>query len=171
MREVYRKLASAMHPDRETDPDERERKTVLMQRVNHAYGQRNLLELLQLQLELEHIDASTLNTLTADRLKHYNRVLTEQLDELKQEVFDQEQGFKLQFNLDPFDKLTLANLPRFYQYQLDSVLNDIQELILLGEEPNYPKSLKAWLKEQRDYEREMEKALDDDSFFDDPFFR
>lgn len=171
VREVYRKLASALHPDRETDPDERERKTVLMQRVNHAYGQRNLLELLQLQLELEHIDASTLNTLTADRLKHYNRVLTEQLDELKQEVFDQEQGFKLQLNLDPFDKLTLANLPGFYQQQLDSVLDDRQELILLSEELNDPKNLKAWLKAQRDYEREMEKSLNDDLFFDDPFFR
>lgn len=171
VREVYRKLASALHPDRETDPDERERKTVLMQRVNHAYGQRNLLGLLQLQLELEHIDASTLNTLTADRLKHYNRVLTEQLDELKQEVFDQEQGFRLQFNIDPFDKLTLANLPGFYQHQLDSVLDDIQELMLLGEELNDPKNLKAWLKTQRDYEREMEKSLNDDLFFDDPFFR
>lgn len=120
---------------------------------------------------MEHIDASTLNTLTADRLKHYNRVLTEQLDELKQEVFDQEQGFRLQFNIDPFDKLTLANLPGFYQHQLDSVLDDIQDLMLLGEELNDPKNLKAWLKAQRDYEREMEKSLNDDLFFDDPFFR
>ncbi|KAF1014457.1 MAG: hypothetical protein VB140_02670 [Burkholderia sp.] len=37
IREVYRKLASALHPDREIDPNERERKTQLMQRVNEAY--------------------------------------------------------------------------------------------------------------------------------------
>lgn len=43
--------------------------------------------------------------------------------------------------------------------------------MLLGEELNDPKNLKAWLKAQRDYEREMEKSLNDDLFFDDPFFR
>lgn len=34
IREVYRKLASALHPDREPDPVERQRKTELMQRAN-----------------------------------------------------------------------------------------------------------------------------------------
>ena len=56
IREVYRKLVSALHPDRETDPTERARKTALMQRVNQAYDKNNLLQLLELQLELEHID-------------------------------------------------------------------------------------------------------------------
>ncbi len=36
VREVYRKLASALHPDRETDERQREAKTALMQRVNQA---------------------------------------------------------------------------------------------------------------------------------------
>ena len=40
IREVYRKLVSALHPDREPDPQERARKTALMQRVNQAYGSR-----------------------------------------------------------------------------------------------------------------------------------
>ena len=36
IREVYRQLASALHPDREPDPQERDRKTALMQRANQA---------------------------------------------------------------------------------------------------------------------------------------
>ena len=70
IREVYRKLVSALHPDRETDPTERTRKTALMQRVNQAYDKNNLLQLLELQLELEHIDQFALNNISDDRLKH-----------------------------------------------------------------------------------------------------
>ena len=49
LREIYRRLASRLHPDREPDPDERARKTGLMQRVNEAYAAGDLLALLDLQ--------------------------------------------------------------------------------------------------------------------------
>jgi hypothetical protein len=71
-----------LHPDRETDPQERERKNALMQRVNQAYSKNSLLQLLELQLELEHIDQSAINNLSEDRLKHYNKILKEQVKEL-----------------------------------------------------------------------------------------
>ncbi|WP_262471530.1 J domain-containing protein, partial [Clostridioides difficile] len=71
IREVYRKLASALHPDRETDPQERDRKTRLMQRVNEAYDKNNLLQLLELQLELDHIDQRSINHISEARLTHY----------------------------------------------------------------------------------------------------
>lgn len=86
MREVYRKLASAPHPDRETDAAERQRKTVQMQRVNQAYQSGDLLALLNLQLEIEQIDAAHLASLSSQRLAHYNQVLREQLAELKAEI-------------------------------------------------------------------------------------
>jgi hypothetical protein len=60
IREVYRKLASALHPDREPDETERQRKTELMQRVNVAYEKKDLLQLLTLQLEVEQIDQNTI---------------------------------------------------------------------------------------------------------------
>src|SRR5260370_34474944 len=63
IREVYRKLASALHPDREPDPQERERKTPLMPRANQPDGKNSLLQLLQLQLELEYIDQSAINNI------------------------------------------------------------------------------------------------------------
>jgi len=86
MREVFRKLASELHPDREPDPDERVRKTVLMQRVNQAYAAGDLLALLELQLSIEQIDASTLAGIAQDRLAHYNHVLEAQLQSLQDEL-------------------------------------------------------------------------------------
>ncbi len=51
IRDVYRKLAGALHPDRPSDELSEERKTALMQRVNQAYDSRNLLELLDIGAE------------------------------------------------------------------------------------------------------------------------
>lgn len=86
VREVYRKLASALHPDRATEHLDRAHKTALMQRVNKAYDNDDLLELLTIQLEIEQIDADHLANLPAERIGHYNRVLKEQLAELQAEI-------------------------------------------------------------------------------------
>ena len=86
VREIFRKLASALHPDREADPVERERKTKLMQRANQAYQNNDLLELLSLQIEIEQIDSEHLTNVTDERLLHYNQVLKEQLGQLQAEV-------------------------------------------------------------------------------------
>jgi hypothetical protein len=86
LREVYRKLASALHPDRETDADARECKTQMMQRVNQAYAANDLLTLLGLQLEIEQIDAAHLASATPQRVAHYNQILREQLTELEHEL-------------------------------------------------------------------------------------
>ncbi|MDP3839807.1 MAG: hypothetical protein Q8Q54_12895, partial [Methylococcales bacterium] len=79
---VYRQLVASLHPDREPDEQERERKTKLMQKVNVAYSKKDLLQLLELQLAVEQIDQAHLNNLSEDRLKHFNKVLQEQFTEL-----------------------------------------------------------------------------------------
>ena len=86
VREIFRKLASALHPDREPDPAERQRKTLLMQQANLAYARNDLLTLLTMQLQQEQIDSQHLASLPEDRLRHYNQVLSEQLAALQQEV-------------------------------------------------------------------------------------
>jgi len=86
VRDVYRKLASVLHPDRASADLAPEKKTGMMQRVNQAYESGNLLELLNIQLEIEQIDAGHLANLSAERMGHYNRVLREQLAELKAEL-------------------------------------------------------------------------------------
>lgn len=79
LKDIYRKLASSLHPDREPDAAERTRKTALMQQANEAYEQRNLLQLLELQLQVDHIDAAHLASLSEQRLKRYNVLLKEQV--------------------------------------------------------------------------------------------
>ena len=90
VRAVYRKLASMLHPDREQDVQARARKTVLMQRVNQAYEADDLLALLELQWEVEQLDASRMAQLQDAHLLRYNQVLAEQLQQLQQAVRDSE---------------------------------------------------------------------------------
>lgn len=146
IREVYRKLASALHPDREPDAQERKRKTALMQRVNEAYEKRNLLQLLKLQLELEHIDQATVNNISEDRLKHYNKILKEQLGELDQEIFHVEGGFMAQFGINPFDRVSPGTIMRDLATEIVGVQHTIRDLkkdVLAFEDI---KKVKAWLK-------------------------
>ena len=85
VRDVFRKLASSLHPDRETDPVERERKNALMQRANVAYAANDLLSLLELQFEIAQIDAEGMETLGEDRIKQYIKTLKRQLEEAQVE--------------------------------------------------------------------------------------
>ncbi|HUW75533.1 MAG TPA: J domain-containing protein [Gallionella sp.] len=149
IRELYRKLVSALHPDREPDPQERERKTLLMQRINQVYDKKNLLLLLELQLELEHIDQATINNITAGRLKHYNKILKEQLSELEQEIFVTEDMFKAQFGISPFERLTPSTVMRNLAADIVSIQHAIRDLkndLLAFKDI---KMFKAWLKAMR----------------------
>jgi len=86
LREVYRKLAAALHPDRASDDADRARRDALMPRVNQAYEGRDLLALLSLQLEIEQVDAEHMARTTAARARQYNRLLAGQLDEIQAEI-------------------------------------------------------------------------------------
>ncbi|MBS0445584.1 MAG: J domain-containing protein [Proteobacteria bacterium] len=125
LREVYRKLASELHPDREVDLAERARKTALMQRVNQAYEASDLLALLELQLSIEQIDARALGSLAQERLDHYNLVLEEQLERLREELEDVAR---------PFVELTSGRLgreltPAAAQRALDADIGNLRAVI------------------------------------------
>jgi hypothetical protein len=146
IREVYRKLASALHPDRETDPRERERKTTLMQRANQAYSKNSLLQLLELQLELEHIDQSAINNIGEDRLKHYNKILKEQVGELDHEILHVENGFKHSYGIPPFIDVSPGTIMRNLAADIFSLQESLQALeqdLLVFDDV---KQLKVWLK-------------------------
>ena len=146
IREIYRKLASALHPDREPDAAERERKTLLMQKVNQAYDKNNLLLLLELQLELEQIDQTHIDNVGEDRLKHYNKILREQLDELHHEILRVESGFMAQFMFNPFDQLNPHTILKSLDANIADTRLDIRDmkrdLLAFAD----IKKLKAWLK-------------------------
>ena len=169
IREVYRKLVSALHPDRESDPAERARKTGLMQRVNQAYDKKDLLLLLELQLELEHIDAATIAGLSEDRLKHFNKILKDQLAELEQEIAYLEQPMRQMFRLPPHLMLQPQGvMPRLLK-DIAELQRHIRQIKRDIEIPGYPAVFKAWIKarqrEARDMRRDMAREMDDDDDF------
>jgi len=112
VREIYRKLASSLHPDREADALLREQKTEQMQRANQAYRAGDLLTLLSLQLEIEQIDADHFSTLPRQRLAHYNRVLKEQIAEIDAEIQNLIAHFRMAARLPPFARLTPGDVDR-----------------------------------------------------------
>jgi hypothetical protein len=143
---VYRQLTSALHPDREQDPVERERKTELMQQVTVAYGNKDLLKLLELQLSVEQIDQHKLSSLSAERLKHYNKILNDQLRELQEEVFSKEEQIRMMLKIAPFEPLSPKRLVmmikedvRTMQAGISRIQHDLQAF-------RDVKQLKAWLK-------------------------
>jgi hypothetical protein len=86
LREVFRGLASRLHPDREADAAERARKTELMKEVNQAYKAGDLLKLLELQLAVEQINLGDLSALADERLRRYVTVLERQSRHLDDEL-------------------------------------------------------------------------------------
>jgi hypothetical protein len=80
---VYKRLVKALHPDLESDPVLRERKSALMQQVTTAYARNDLHALLRLELEWmggDHLDASRLSDET---LAAYTALMKEQVAELE----------------------------------------------------------------------------------------
>ncbi|MGE4331275.1 J domain-containing protein [Diaphorobacter sp.] len=168
VREIYRKLASQLHPDREPDPAGRERKTALMQRVNQAYAGNRLLDLLQLQLEVEQIDPGHIAGLSEERLAHYNRMLARQLGELQQEVQEVQQQFMIPSGMGMGRNPSPASLTR----ELRAYLATLQAQTLgLRKEINAlradPAALKDWLKAERRQQKERD-ALDAQDAIDEP---
>lgn len=155
VRAVYRKLASSLHPDREPDPAERERKTALMQRANQAYAAGQLLQLLELQLEVEQIDAKHMAGLSNERLKHYNQVLKEQLREIKLEVASIENSFKASFGLSPSEKLAPKKLRPMLASEVAARKHNLtvlgMQLKVFSQDTS---EFKAWLKDSRQFDRE-----------------
>ena len=82
---IYRELVTSLHPDREQDQQEKERKTQLMKKVTVAYKKKDLLQLLELQLQVEQIDQIKINQIAEERLNYYNKVLQNQLNQIKLE--------------------------------------------------------------------------------------
>ncbi|HPQ95685.1 MAG: hypothetical protein KDI44_18565 [Thiothrix sp.] len=86
LKAVYRQLITILHPDREPDARERERKTELMQQLTSAYRARDLLGLLELQLAVVQVDQYPVKPLSGEHLKHFHTLLVRQQHELEAEL-------------------------------------------------------------------------------------
>lgn len=110
LREVYRKLAAALHPDRAENDADRKRRDALMPRVNQAYEAGDLLALFALQLEIEQVDAAHLARASAERARQYNRLLADQLQQIEAEIEGRRLGLCFEHDLDPARPLAPARL-------------------------------------------------------------
>ena len=146
VQEIYRKLVAVLHPDREPDAAERERKTELMQRVNIAYGKKDLLQLLSLQLEIEQIDLAHINTIADSRLKHFNKILGEQLIELQQETYQIEHAFKMQLQMPFFASLSPKDVLSELAGDIQDVQGQTKYLQTILTQLDNPTAFKAWIK-------------------------
>jgi hypothetical protein len=149
IRAVYRKLASTLHPDREPDAEKRATKTALMQKVNQAYENGDLLTLLEAQVQLEQIDADRLSDVDPQRLKHYNQALAEQLQQLLFEVNHVEDVFGLEFFVDRDARLDplrlheiIAARTKVLRRDLNQLKRDLQVLTDIS-------ATKRWLEHER----------------------
>jgi hypothetical protein len=164
LREVYRKLVSALHPDREPDASEAKRKTDLMQRVNQAYEKKDLLKLLELQLAIEQIDARSIANLSEDRLKHFNKILREQLSELAQEILAVQMPIREQLDMSPTQPIAMKSvMPRLMQ-DIAHLKGQIRRIENELDMPKNPFMFKQWIKDYRQALRERDRAVRDDDF-------
>lgn len=147
VREVYRKLASILHPDRAGDPHEALQKTQLMQRANEAYAKQDLLGLLSLQLAVAQVDQASLSNVGELRLTHYNQVLAEQVNELTREIRHVEAEFRRQFGIPSSVGLAPGKLLRLLTKDVvamqQAVFQYKNDLLACGSSDK----LKAWLKQ------------------------
>ncbi len=86
IRTVFRQLASALHPDREPDEQERLRKTALMSEVNAAYEKNDLSTLLRLQLQVTQIKPGGAARMADAQLMAMASLLKEQVAALEDDL-------------------------------------------------------------------------------------
>ncbi len=82
-KKIYLELVKNFHPDQEQDEQEREKKTAILQEANAAYANEDFLGLLELQIRLFQEKEEALSKTSDETLKYYNKILKDQLAELK----------------------------------------------------------------------------------------
>jgi hypothetical protein len=154
LRTLYRQLASALHPDREPDPQEQLRKTALMKEANATYERRDLLALLQLQLRADLADGDKVATMAKEKLAAMTTLLKERVAVLNRELVMVEQQAIQEFGLPPYYPFSESNLKRQLVTQQQDLQADIammqQDLQRVQDDTH----LKRWLKQQHELARE-----------------
>ena len=148
IRTIFRQLASALHPDREPDAQERARKTALMSEVNAAYEKNDLSTLLRLQMQTALSGASRSAHLADDRLAGMCLLLKEQVSALEDDLAQLEAELTQAMCVPVSAQLSEATMTQALQrlqaeqgHVADSLSADLKRIQNEAE-------LKRWLKEQ-----------------------
>ncbi len=151
IRTIYRQLASALHPDREPDEQERLRKTALMSEVNAAYEKNDLTTLLRLQMQVTQVtpqNKAGAARMADDKLIAMSLLLKEQVAALEDDLeqlesrLSQELCVPVRANADEAAlSQSLQRLQADQRHSADSLAADLRRIQSDAE-------LKRWLKEQ-----------------------
>jgi hypothetical protein len=159
LRTIYRQLASALHPDREPDEQERQRKTALMSEVNAAYEKADLTTLMRLQMQITQVAPGASSRLADDKLMAMCALLKEQVsaleDDLDQLQFRLSRELCMPVRADADEAAMTQALQRMQadqRHEVDSLQADLRRIQSEAE-------FKRWLKEQAQLAKE--KARED----------
>jgi hypothetical protein len=150
LRSIYRKLASALHPDRANNEAERLRKTTLMASVNAANDRGDLSALMHLQAEANLVDLDFNASLKPERLLAFCQELSAQLEQLNLARQQQEQNMRQEFGLGygAINHKTLKLAARAelasLQYSIDSLANTLQHV-------QTHRNFKNWIRQQVEF--------------------
>ncbi len=128
LREVYRRLVSLLHPDREPDAAERLRKTVLMVEANAANAKQDLLALLQIQWRVLAQNSDAIAQIADHKLRQFNLVLDKQLATLEQELSSEEFRFRRNFGIGPAQSLQAKTLSRVLRDHVNHGKDDVEQM-------------------------------------------
>lgn len=150
LRRLFRQLASALHPDRESDPQARLHKTALMSEANAAYERRDLVALLHIQARAELTDPQAVHALSDQRLASLTLLLKAQVAELERERAARQNALADEFDL---PEGVSPNANTLQQQRIDrtraleaALAQRAHDLEQVGE----PARLKRWLNALRD---------------------
>lgn len=149
LRQVYRQLASALHPDRERDPAEHRRKTALMSQANAAYARQDLLTLLQIQLELNQSDPAALLEMPEEKIAAMTRFLRQQAAELEGELSGRRAQLQEEFGLDIYQMPSAATLQRQLALQEEFLRDELAHMEADLQAVQDDEGFKRWLRLQK----------------------
>ena len=86
IKSIYKQLVRALHPDLEQDELLKAKKEVLMQRLTVAYENKDLHEMLSLEMEFINKEENNIDQLSTDKLAIYNQALKEQIQDLQMQI-------------------------------------------------------------------------------------
>jgi hypothetical protein len=154
LRTIYRQLASALHPDREPDEQERQRKTSWMSEVNAAYEKADLSTLMRLQMQVTQVDPQASARMADDKLQAMCLLLKEQVsaleDDLDQMQFRLSRELCIPVRADADEAAMTQALQRMQadqRHEVESLESDLRRIAHEAE-------LKRWLKEQAQLAKE-----------------
>ena len=153
LRTIYRQLASALHPDREPDPAERQRKGALMVQANTAYERGDLMALLGLQLQVEQVDAAHIARMAEDKIAALSLLLKQQVAALEEQLLEAELRLGHELGVAVTASMKEASLRRLLQREQHMHADWVEQMHADLQRVRDDAQFKRWLREQADLAR------------------